>query len=55
MKNILRTAKFLPTWGVNQRIEKQAISSALEENKWNKTATAKQLGMSFRSLRHTFD
>jgi two-component system, NtrC family, response regulator PilR len=33
-------------------IEKQAISDALEENRWNKTATAKQLGMTFRSLRY---
>lgn len=38
--------------GYLEGIEKQAISSALEENKWNKTATAKQLGMSFRSLRY---
>lgn len=35
-----------------QDIEKQAISEALEQNKWNRTATAKQLGMSFRSLRY---
>ena len=33
-------------------IEKQAICDALEENRWNKTATAKQLGMTFRSLRY---
>ncbi|SHE20911.1 sigma-54-dependent transcriptional regulator [methanotrophic endosymbiont of Bathymodiolus puteoserpentis (Logatchev)] len=35
-----------------EEIEKQAISDALEQNKWNRTATAKQLGMSFRSLRY---
>jgi two-component system response regulator PilR (NtrC family) len=35
-----------------ENIEKQALSQALEENRWNKTATAKQLGMTFRSLRH---
>lgn len=35
-----------------EEIEKQAISEALEQNKWNRTATAKQLGMSFRSLRY---
>jgi two-component system response regulator PilR (NtrC family) len=35
-----------------EEIEKQAISEALELNKWNKTATAKQLGLSFRSLRY---
>ena len=33
-------------------IEKLAITEALEQNKWNRTATAKQLGMSFRSLRY---
>jgi two-component system response regulator PilR (NtrC family) len=33
-------------------IEKQVICDALEENRWNKTATAKQLGMTFRSLRY---
>ncbi|MCK5869197.1 MAG: sigma-54-dependent Fis family transcriptional regulator, partial [Methyloprofundus sp.] len=35
-----------------QEIEKQAISEALEQNKWNRTATAKYLGISFRSLRY---
>ncbi|MGZ8193908.1 MAG: sigma-54-dependent transcriptional regulator [Methylobacter sp.] len=33
-------------------IEKKAITMALEENKWNKTAAAKQLGLSFRSFRY---
>ncbi|OAI00543.1 sigma-54-dependent transcriptional regulator [Methylomonas methanica] len=33
-------------------IEKKALSAALEENRWNKTATAKYLGLSFRSLRY---
>ena len=35
-----------------EEIEKQAITNALEQIKWNRTATAKQLGMSFRSLRY---
>lgn len=35
-----------------EEVEKQVISEALEQNKWNRTATAKQLGMSFRSLRY---
>jgi len=35
-----------------EEIEKQAISEALEQNKWNRTAAAKQLGMTFRSLRY---
>ena len=33
-------------------IEKEALSRALEENQWNKTATAKYLGLTFRSLRY---
>ncbi len=33
-------------------IEKEALSKALEENRWNKTETAKQLGLTFRSLRY---
>ncbi len=35
-----------------ENIEKQALTTALEENRWNKTATAKQLGLTFRSLRY---
>ncbi len=35
-----------------ENIEKKAITVALEENKWNKTAAAKQLGLSFRSFRY---
>ena len=33
-------------------IERQVLSAALEESRWNKTATAKLLGISFRSLRY---
>ncbi len=33
-------------------IERKAIQKALEASKWNKTAAAKRLGMSFRSLRY---
>lgn len=35
-----------------ENIEKEAIKSALESNRWNKTAAAKELGLSFRSLRY---
>lgn len=38
--------------GYLEDIERQIISSALEECRWNKTATAKKLGISFRSLRY---
>lgn len=33
-------------------MERQILSTALEECRWNKTATAKLLGVSFRSLRY---
>lgn len=33
-------------------IERQAIMQALEETRWNKTAAAKRLGLTFRSLRY---
>ncbi len=35
-----------------EAIERKAITLALEENKWNKTAAAKSLGLSFRSFRY---
>ncbi|MAZ65555.1 MAG: sigma-54-dependent Fis family transcriptional regulator [Kangiellaceae bacterium] len=33
-------------------VEKNMIVSALEENRWNRTAAAKQLGMTLRALRY---
>jgi len=38
--------------GYLEALEKQIISKALEESRWNRTATAKLLGISFRSLRY---
>lgn len=38
--------------GFLENIEREIISAALEECRWNKTATAKLLGISFRSLRY---
>ena len=38
--------------GFLEDIERKVISAALEESRWNRTATAKQLGISFRSLRY---
>ncbi len=35
-----------------QRIEKDMILRALNETRWNRTAAAKKLGMTFRSLRY---
>ncbi len=38
--------------GYLEDLEKQILNAALEESRWNKTATAKLLGISFRSLRY---
>jgi len=35
-----------------EKIERRVITLALEDNKWNKTAAAQQLGLSFRSLNY---
>jgi two-component system response regulator PilR (NtrC family) len=34
------------------QIQRQAIQRALEDNHWNRTAAARQLGMSLRALRY---
>jgi two-component system response regulator PilR (NtrC family) len=41
--------------GYLEDIEREIIRKALEESRWNKTATAKLLGISFRSLRYRLD
>ncbi|MBD3657657.1 MULTISPECIES: sigma-54-dependent transcriptional regulator [Marinobacter] len=38
--------------GFLETIERQAIEKALEATRWNKTAAAKKLGISFRALRY---
>ncbi|MBY6073347.1 sigma-54 dependent transcriptional regulator [Marinobacter salsuginis] len=38
--------------GYLEGIERQAIEKALEATRWNKTAAAKRLGISFRALRY---
>ena len=35
-----------------ERIEREMITRALEAARWNKTAAAKNLGISFRALRY---
>ncbi len=35
-----------------EEIERKAMQNALEHSRWNKTAAAKKLGMSFRSFRY---
>ena len=36
-------------------IERQTILKALEETRWNRTAAAKKLGISFRQLRYRLE
>jgi two-component system response regulator PilR (NtrC family) len=36
-------------------VEKQAIVQALEATRWNRTAAAKKLGISFRALRYRLE
>ena len=52
----VNTEDYKPTEGTLEdyleEVERNAITRALEENRWNKTATAKHLGMTFRSLRY---
>ncbi|WP_205743140.1 sigma-54-dependent transcriptional regulator [Halioglobus maricola] len=38
--------------GFLEDIERKVLTSTLEQNRWNRTAAAKQLGISFRSLRY---
>ncbi|MCU7927348.1 MAG: sigma-54 dependent transcriptional regulator [Candidatus Thiodiazotropha sp. (ex Dulcina madagascariensis)] len=38
-----------------EQVERDAILEALEETRWNRTAAAKKLGMSLRSLRYRLD
>ncbi|MEJ1363810.1 MAG: sigma-54 dependent transcriptional regulator [Candidatus Sedimenticola sp. (ex Thyasira tokunagai)] len=38
-----------------EQIERTIITQALEETRWNKTAAAKKLGISFRALRYKLD
>ncbi|MEJ1388900.1 MAG: sigma-54 dependent transcriptional regulator [Candidatus Sedimenticola sp. (ex Thyasira tokunagai)] len=38
-----------------EKIERIIITRALEETRWNKTAAAKKLGISFRALRYRLD
>ena len=35
-----------------EQVERQVITKALEETRWNRTAAAKKLGLSFRALRY---
>jgi len=42
-----------PAWQANEEdTEKHQILEALEQTRWNRTAAAKQLGMTFRQLRY---
>ncbi len=41
--------------GLKDELEKQTIIDTLEQTKWNKTAAAKKLGISFRALRYRLE
>lgn len=41
--------------GMKDELEKQTIIEALEQTKWNKTAAAKKLGLTFRALRYRLE
>jgi two-component system response regulator PilR (NtrC family) len=48
----------LETAGLDERLaemERKTILEALEETRWNRTAAAKKLGMSFRQLRYRLE
>ncbi|MEW8290361.1 MAG: helix-turn-helix domain-containing protein, partial [Candidatus Thiodiazotropha endolucinida] len=38
-----------------EQVEREAIIEALEETRWNRTAAAKKLGMTLRSLRYRLE
>ena len=40
------------TWRTTWRIERKLIMQALEETRWNRTAAAQRLGLTFRSMRY---
>jgi two-component system response regulator PilR (NtrC family) len=54
--NVAKSPEFDPTLGSLEdhleKIERKAITIALEDNKWDKMAAAKQLGLSSRSLHY---
>jgi len=45
----------LPLQDYLDRVEKEAIVSALEKTRYNKTAAAKLLGITFRALRYRLE
>ena len=38
-----------------EEMEREAIIKALEETRWNRTAAARKLGMTLRSLRYRLE
>ena len=49
------TQKQRPLGDMIEAVEREAIVKALEETRWNRTAAAKKLGMSLRSLRYRLE
>lgn len=54
-KTATQLTDILPLEDKMVEVEKQAITQALEETRWNRTAAAKKLGMSLRSLRYRLE
>ncbi len=40
---------------MTQNLEKEQIANALEDNRWNQSATARALGITLRQLRYRID
>jgi len=40
---------------MTKNLEKEQIANALEDNRWNQSATARALGITLRQLRYRID
>lgn len=49
------TDDYKPLDDMMEKVEREAIVRALEETRWNRTAAAKKLGMTLRSLRYRLE
>ncbi|MBT2968559.1 MAG: sigma-54 dependent transcriptional regulator [Candidatus Thiodiazotropha sp. (ex Ctena orbiculata)] len=54
-KHTQDTASDQPLGDKMEQVEREAIIQALEETRWNRTAAAKKLGMTLRSLRYRLE
>ncbi|MCU7937380.1 MAG: sigma-54 dependent transcriptional regulator [Candidatus Thiodiazotropha sp. (ex Dulcina madagascariensis)] len=54
-QSIQQTGSTRPLGDKMEQVEREAILEALEETRWNRTAAAKKLGMTLRSLRYRLE